>query len=137
MKTAVLLLVRKEAPDAAGKADVAASFQEAIVDVLVAKSLYALEQTGLNQLVVAGGVGANRRLRERLDFEAAAQGCTVFYPEFEFCTDNGAMIALAGGLRLGAGIAKSPPGEHAKVPGPDPSYAFTVKPRWDLSAAML
>ena len=137
LKTAVLLLVRKEAPDAAGKADVAASFQEAIVDVLVAKSLYALEQTGLNQLVVAGGVGANRRLRERLDFEAAAQGCTVFYPEFEFCTDNGAMIALAGGLRLGAGIAKSPPGEHAKVPGPDPSYAFTVKPRWDLSAAML
>ena len=124
LKTAVLLLVRKEAPDAAGKADVAAAFQEAIVDVLVAKSLYALEQTGLDQLVVAGGVGANRRLRERLDREAAEQGCSVFYPEFEFCTDNGAMIALAGALRLGAGLPN--PSEGA--------YAFTVKPRWDLSA---
>ena len=123
LKTAVLLLVRKEAPDAAGKADVAAAFQEAIVDVLVAKSLYALEQTGLNQLVVAGGVGANRRLRERLDREAAEQGCAVIYPEFEFCTDNGAMIALAGALRLGAGLTNPAGGD----------YAFTVKPRWDLA----
>jgi len=127
LKTAVLLLVRKESPDAAGRADVAASFQEAIVDVLVAKSLYALEQTGLNQLVVAGGVGANRRLRERLDREAGAQGCTVFYPEFEFCTDNGAMIALAGALRLGAGLP------HPAEAG----YAFSVKPRWDLSTMVL
>ena len=114
-------------PAAAARADVAASFQEAIVDVLVAKSLYALEQTGLNQLVVAGGVGANRRLRERLDRAAAEQGCAVFYPEFEFCTDNGAMIALAGALRLGAGLPNSTNGD----------YAFTVKPRWDLSATVL
>ncbi len=123
LKTAVLLLVRKQAPDAAARADVAASFQEAIVDVLVAKSLYALEQTGLDQLVVAGGVGANRRLRERLDHAAAEQGYAVFYPEFEFCTDNGAMIALAGALRLRAGLPQ--PAESG--------YAFTVKPRWDLS----
>jgi N6-L-threonylcarbamoyladenine synthase len=128
LKTAVLLLVRQKLaaegqPDEADKADIAASFQEAIVDVLVAKSLYALEQTGLDQLVVAGGVGANRRLRERLDREAAEQGYSVFYPEFEFCTDNGAMIALAGALRLGAGLPNPAEG----------GYAFTVKPRWDLS----
>ena len=154
LKTAALLLVRKEAPDAAGRADVAASFQEAIVDVLVAKSLYALEQTGLTQLVVAGGVGANRRLRERLDRAAAEQGYSVFYPEFEFCTDNGAMIALAGALRLGAGVVlqedflrgvgaaprprpvpnRTPIGPRAGLPQ---SYAFTVKPRWDLSATEL
>jgi N6-L-threonylcarbamoyladenine synthase len=127
LKTAVLLLVRREAPDAAGKADVAASFQEAIVDVLVAKSLYALEQTGLTRLVVAGGVGANRRLRERLDRAAAAEGCAVFYPEFEFCTDNGAMIALAGALRMGADLSRPAQGD----------YAFTVKPRWDLSTMVL
>ena len=150
LKTAVLLLVRKEAADAARadivagthvaagtdatvRADVAAAFQEAIVDVLVAKSLYALEQTGLDQLVVAGGVGANRRLRERLDREAAEQGCSVFYPEFEFCTDNGAMIALAGALRLGAGGRVFGASSLANVPEPERTYAFTVKPRWDLS----
>jgi len=125
LKTAVQLLVRKEAPDAAARADIAAQFQEAIVDVLVAKSLYALEQTGLDQLVVAGGVGANRRLRERLDRGAAEQGYSVFYPEFEFCTDNGAMIALAGALRMqGLGSGTQDSAEHA--------YAFNVKPRWDL-----
>ncbi|TAK71568.1 MAG: tRNA (adenosine(37)-N6)-threonylcarbamoyltransferase complex transferase subunit TsaD [Betaproteobacteria bacterium] len=143
LKTAVLLLVRKEAPDTAARADVAASFQEAIVDVLVAKSLYALEQTGLNQLVVAGGVGANRRLRQRLDREATEQGYTVFYPEFEFCTDNGAMIALAGALRLGAGIGANTPEalrmQGSVSPTPDSAartYAFTVKPRWDLSTSV-
>jgi len=140
LKTAVSLLVRKETPDAAAKADVAASFQEAIVDVLVAKSLYALEQTGLDQLVVAGGVGANRRLRERLDREAAGRGCAVFYPEFEFCTDNGAMIALAGALRLGAELRNNASGALRSGAGPgnpaEGAYAFTVKPRWDLSASI-
>jgi N6-L-threonylcarbamoyladenine synthase len=157
LKTAVQLLVRKEAPDAAARADVAAAFQEAIVDVLVAKSLYALEQTGLNQLVVAGGVGANRRLRERLDREAAEQGCSVFYPEFEFCTDNGAMIALAGALRFGAELRNNPSGvlrvgagiganpaealrvQGSGIPIQDPAartYAYTVKPRWDLSTSV-
>jgi len=166
LKTAVLLLVRKQAADAASRADVAAAFQEAIVDVLVAKSMNALEQTGLNQLVVAGGVGANRRLRERLDREAAERGHAVFYPEFEFCTDNGAMIALAGALRLGAELPNSGSGAlrlgaelpnsgsgalrlGAELPNsgsgalrlgaarlPDHAagaYAFTVKPRWELS----
>jgi len=150
LKTAVMLLVRKEAPDAAGKADIAASFQEAIVDVLVAKSMYALEQTGLKQLVVAGGVGANHRLRERLDRAAAVEGCAVFYPEFEFCTDNGAMIALAGALRLGGGVVGVDSVGAAPPPRPAPnrtpigpraglqqSYAFTVKPRWDLSTSGL
>jgi tRNA N6-adenosine threonylcarbamoyltransferase len=120
----------------------------------VAKSLYALQLTGLNQLVVAGGVGANRRLRQRLDREAAEQGYSVFYPEFEFCTDNGAMIALAGALRLGAGIPNNPSGairrdggigahapealrmQRAGSPTQDTAartYAFTVKPRWELS----
>ncbi|MBE0623730.1 MAG: tRNA (adenosine(37)-N6)-threonylcarbamoyltransferase complex transferase subunit TsaD [Burkholderiales bacterium] len=136
LKTAVLLLVRKEAPDAAGKSDVAASFQEAIVDVLTAKSMYALEQTGLTQLVVAGGVGANRRLRERLDRAAAERGCRVFYPEYEFCTDNGAMIALAGALRLGAGLVGAKLAVGASLlanASATPDYAFSVKPRWDLS----
>jgi len=144
LKTAVLLLVRREAPDAAGKADIAASFQEAVVDVLVTKSLYALERTGLSQLVVAGGVGANRRLRERLDGAAAEAGYTVFYPEYEFCTDNGAMIALAGALRLGAGSVgaslrpeRSPLGGLANMPAAQRTYAFTVKPRWDLSTMIL
>jgi N6-L-threonylcarbamoyladenine synthase len=141
-------------PDATDKADIAASFQEAIVDVLAAKSLYALEQTGLNQLVVAGGVGANRRLRERLDRDAAEHGYSVFYPQFEFCTDNGAMIALAGALRLGAelrddasgalrpgtGIDADPPhAPRVSLTGPktqdaaERDYAFSVKPRWDLA----
>jgi len=133
LKTAVLLLARKEADDAATRADIAASFQEAIVDVLVAKSLHALEQTGLTQLVVAGGVGANRRLRERLDRAAAERGHAVFYPEFEFCTDNGAMIALAGALRLGAELAGTR--SAASMSEPERAYAFTVKPRWDLAAA--
>jgi N6-L-threonylcarbamoyladenine synthase len=148
LKTAVMLLVRQKLaaggqPDEADKADIAASFQEAIVDVLVAKSLYALEQTGLDQLVVAGGVGANRRLRERLDRETAEQGCSVFYPEFEFCTDNGAMIALAGALRLGAGLGANPPEalrmQGSASPTQDSAartYAFTVKPRWDLSTSV-
>ena len=143
LKTAAQLLVRQQVPDAAGRADVAAAFQEAIVDVLVAKSLHALEQTGLDQLVVAGGVGANRRLRQRLDREAAEAGCSVFYPEFEFCTDNGAMIALAGALRLGAGIGADPAQAHGaagvRLGARDPAartYAFTVKPRWNLSTSV-
>jgi len=128
LKTAVMLLVRQMSTQgqqltASGRADIAASFQEAVVDVLAAKSLYTLEQTGLNQLVVAGGVGANRRLRERLSREASARGHSVFYPEFEFCTDNGAMIAFAAALRLGAGLSNST----------EAGYAFGVKPRWDLS----
>ena len=119
LKTAVLTLVRHAAFDEATKADVAAEFQEAVVDVLVAKCRAALAATGHRRLVIAGGVGANRRLRERLDATAAADGFAVYYPELELCTDNGAMIALAGALRLQASAPRG--------------YAFTVRPRWDLA----
>jgi N6-L-threonylcarbamoyladenine synthase len=108
--------------DDATRADLAASTQAAIVDVLVAKSLIALERTGLRRLVVAGGVGANRRLRSELDSQCARQGVQVHYPELHLCTDNGAMIALAAAMRLQAGLAL-----------PSQSYSFDVKPRWDLA----
>ena len=121
LKTAVLTAVRGKTLSAQDKADLAAEFQAAAVDVLVAKSLGALEETGLSQLVVAGGVGANKLLRERLTRQATLQGCRVFYPPLELCTDNGAMIALAGALRLAAANYKSAG-----------SHAFTVRPRWDL-----
>ena len=89
--------------DETPRADVAASFQEAVVDTLLIKCRRAMEQTGLERLVMAGGVSANRRLRQRLREMAESRGWTVFYPRLEFCTDNGAMIALAGCLRLQAG----------------------------------
>jgi N6-L-threonylcarbamoyladenine synthase len=118
LKTAVLTLTRKEGEEA--RADIAAGFQAAVVDVLVGKCLAALEQSGLDRLVIAGGVGANRALRERLNAEAANKGFAVFYPPLELCTDNGAMIAYAGALRLG--------GE-----GPTDGR-FGVRPRWELSS---
>ncbi|GIK35162.1 MAG: tRNA N6-adenosine threonylcarbamoyltransferase [Gammaproteobacteria bacterium] len=106
LKTAVLLKARELARDGqlaeADRADLASSFQEAVVDTLVAKSARALDATGLQRLVVAGGVGANRRLRQRLRDELTACGAHVYYPRNEFCTDNGAMVALAGSLRLPA-----------------------------------
>jgi N6-L-threonylcarbamoyladenine synthase len=114
LKTAVLTLVRNEQPD---PADVARAFIEAIVEVLVAKCARAVETTGLTQLVVAGGVGANMQLRAALDAEAARRGFDVFYPEPELCTDNGAMIALAAAYRL-TNAART--------------HSFNVKPRWDL-----
>lgn len=121
LKTAVLTAVRHAVIDEAAKADLAAEFQEAVADVLVAKCRAAIAATGHRRLVIAGGVGANRRLRERLDAAGAADRFAVHYPEPELCTDNGAMIALAGALRLQAG--ERPAG-----------YAFTVRPRWDLAA---
>ncbi len=124
LKTAVLTLVREqgEALSDTFKADAARAFQEAIVEVLVKKSLKAMKQTGLKQLVVAGGVGANRQLRAMLDEEAKRKRFRVHYPELAFCTDNGAMIALAGCLRLQAGAASKPAGD------------FAVQPRWPLMA---
>ena len=104
LKTAaVLALGRLDANDPAARADLACAFQEAVVDTLIAKSLRALDQTGFDALVVAGGVGANRRLRAGLAAEGARRGARVFYPRIEFCTDNAAMIARAGLERLQAG----------------------------------
>lgn len=105
LKTAVLTLVNQNKNtdgniDQQTRADICLAFQEAIVEVLVAKSLSALKQTGHQQLVVAGGVGANKQLREALTSRTQKIGCEVFYPPLEFCTDNGAMIAFAGALRL-------------------------------------
>lgn len=108
LKTAVALTVKQAGPlDDATRADIAAGVQEAIVDTLLSKTLRALDETGYETLVVAGGVGANRLLRERLAQAAARQGAKVFYPRIEFCTDNAAMIAVAGMARLKAGAHES------------------------------
>jgi N6-L-threonylcarbamoyladenine synthase len=103
LKTAVALAARAQPLDAQRRADIARGVQEAIVDTLCAKALRAIDDTGHRQLVVAGGVGANRELRARLTAALAARGGQVFFPRPEFCTDNAAMIALAGLLRLQAG----------------------------------
>jgi N6-L-threonylcarbamoyladenine synthase len=109
LKTAALLAVQR-ARDAAGgtladaaAADIAAAFQEAVVETLAIKCRRALEETGRKRLVVSGGVSANTRLRELLDASLAPLGARVYYPRLAFCTDNGAMIAFAGALRLAAG----------------------------------
>ena len=124
LKTAVLTLVRREGAagtsDERRRADIAREFQHAVVDVLVAKALAALGVTGHSRLVVAGGVGANRELRERLVTALAQRNGEVFFPDLEFCTDNGAMIALVGALRLGRAQCDD--------------YAFSVRPRWDLAS---
>ncbi len=106
LKTAVLVEVRRlreaGAWDEQARADIAASFEAAVVETLVLKARRALEQTGRERLVVAGGVGANRRLREALVTEVDIRRGRAFFPRPAFCTDNGAMIALAGALRLAA-----------------------------------
>lgn len=121
LKTAVLTLVKEQQEiDDQTRADICRAFQEAIVEVLVKKSLKALKQTGLNQLVIAGGVGANKQLRQQLDLQAQRKRFQVFYPPLEFCTDNGAMIAFAGAQRLKQAALND--------------GAYAVKPRWDMSA---
>lgn len=118
LKTAVLTLVRNASPNEKQKADIARAFQDAAVEVLVAKAMAAMEKTGGDRLVVAGGVGANQALREALSASAARRGIEVFYPPLEFCTDNGAMIALAGALRLAHEGCRD--------------YRYSVRPRWPL-----
>jgi len=128
LKTAVLTEVKRQGGSNVceqARADIARGFVDAIVDVLTAKALRALEQTGLDALVVAGGVGANRQLRERLERETAARGATVYFPPLNLCTDNGAMIALAGLAKL----RRVDPGALAR------SMSFSVRPRWPLSEA--
>lgn len=122
LKTAVLTLINNHKMTHQTRADIAFAFQEAAVDILTEKSLTALAQTGLTQLVVAGGVGANTELRKRLFRETTNSGTTVFFPELEFCTDNGAMIAFAGAMRL---LEQSI--HHSQAVN-----SFTVRTRWEL-----
>ena len=122
LKTAVMMQAKKLGDELEPrKADLAASTEAAIVDVLLKKSMAALKQTGLNRLVVAGGVGANSQLRQQLNAACAKQGVRVHYPELEFCSDNGAMIAMAAAMRLQSGVQAA-----------STTYAFDVKPRWGL-----
>lgn len=121
LKTAVRIEVARQrdrsvALEQTTRADIAASFQQAVIDSLVEKCLRAAAQTGLGRLVVAGGVGANQLLRERLTAEAATQAIEVFFPRPGLCTDNGAMIAFAGAQRL--------PGER--------SARIVARARWPL-----
>ncbi len=121
LKTAVLTTATAAGFAPEDRADLAAEFQAAAVEVLVAKAMAALRHCGLRQLVVAGGVGANLALRAALDAAAAKRKARVFYPELELCTDNGAMIAFAGAMRLMAG---------EQVEASDGRFA--VRPRWSL-----
>lgn len=127
LKTAVLTVVKNHpekdiaAIGTQDKADIARGFVDAIVDVLTAKCVNALKHTGLKRLVIAGGVGANRQLRASLDAAALKKRFKVFYPELEFCTDNGAMIAFAGAMRL-----------QINPQAAKRDYSFNVRPRWPL-----
>lgn len=129
LKTAVLTRLKSLTANGrivteAERANLAAATEAAIVDVLAHKSLQALKQTGLKRLVVAGGVGANRLLRERLVQALDRRGGQVFFPPLSLCTDNGAMIAFAAAQRVNAGLVNLD----------DTSHAFTVRPRWSLDA---
>ena len=120
LKTAVLTLTNQHQPlDENTRADIAGAFQDAVVDVLSTKCISALRKHRLKRLVVSGGVGANRQLRAALNTKAEEKGCQVYYPRLEFCTDNGAMIAFAGAMRL----------KH----GGKADHAFSIRPRWDLA----
>ena len=133
LKTAVMLEVRAAPMNEQRRADLACAVEEAIVDTLCQKTLRALEHTGLDSLVVAGGVGANRLLRARLAVEVAARGARVYYPRLEFCTDNAAMIAVAGLQRLsagerdrdGSGVRARWPLTELRPPGTTPAHGFT------------
>ncbi|WP_076592349.1 tRNA (adenosine(37)-N6)-threonylcarbamoyltransferase complex transferase subunit TsaD [Herminiimonas arsenitoxidans] len=125
LKTAVLTVVKNQTTNICeqDKANIARAFVDAIVEVLTAKCVTALKHTGLKRLVIAGGVGANQQLRASLNAAAAKKHFKVFYPELEFCTDNGAMIAFAGAMRL-----------QINPDAAKKDYAFNVKPRWPLDS---
>lgn len=125
LKTAVLTVVKNHTTNICeqDKANIARAFVDAIVEVLTAKCVTALKHTGLKRLVIAGGVGANQQLRASLNAAAAKKHFKVFYPELEFCTDNGAMIAFAGAMRL-----------QLNPDAAKRDYAFNVKPRWPLDS---
>jgi N6-L-threonylcarbamoyladenine synthase len=128
LKTAVLTAVRREGASSLceqPRADIARAFVDAVVDVLATKSMKALDETGLNTLVVAGGVGANVQLRARLAQETRKRGAIVFFPPPSLCTDNGAMIALAGLAKL----KRTRPALLVSAQG------FAVHPRWSLADA--
>ncbi len=133
LKTAVLTQVKKLGQTSEGgptdqqRADLAAATQQAIVDVLVKKSMLALKETGLKRLVVAGGVGANAELRRQLNTACAKRHVRVHYPELSLCTDNGAMIAMAASMRLQRGMAT--------LQAAGSGGGFEVRPRWALGAA--
>lgn len=129
LKTAVLTLTQQHSLDQQTRADIAYEFEQAVTDVLASKCIKALQQTGLQQLIVSGGVGANLILRAKLNQMVRAHGAQVHYPRLEFCTDNGAMIAFAGAMRVQYGQAGIAQTEH----GDAEQYAFSVKPRWDLA----
>ncbi|NII05302.1 tRNA (adenosine(37)-N6)-threonylcarbamoyltransferase complex transferase subunit TsaD [Luteibacter anthropi] len=118
LKTQVLLAWQKSDQSDQVRADIARGFEEAIVDTLAIKCRRALEATGAKRLVIAGGVGANKRLRAQLAEAGAADGFRVYFPRLQFCTDNGAMIALAGAIRLAAGQQQD--------------ETIQVQPRWSL-----
>ncbi|HEX6834601.1 MAG TPA: tRNA (adenosine(37)-N6)-threonylcarbamoyltransferase complex transferase subunit TsaD [Rudaea sp.] len=120
LKTQVLLAYQAHADDPTAKPDIARGFEEAIVETLLIKCRRALAATGNKRLVIAGGVGANRKLRADLAAAAEQDGFRVYFPRPLFCTDNGAMIALAGALRLQAGLHDG--------------TAIKVAPRWDLES---
>ena len=120
LKTAVLYLVRKQKKLTKEiKADIAYAFEDSITDVLVKKTIQALKQEGLKRVIISGGVGANKTLRNKIIAECNQNEFEYFFPDLTFCTDNGAMIALAGSLRL-------------KMPSKK-NYSFSVKPRWKLT----
>ena len=120
LKTAVLYLVRKQKKLTKEiKADIAYAFEDSITDVLVKKTIQALKQEGLKRVIISGGVGANKTLREKIITECNQNEFEYFFPDLTFCTDNGAMIALAGSLRLNM--------------RPKENYSFSVKPRWKLT----
>ena len=130
LKTAVLTAVNdaENPEDPQFRSDLALAFTEAVADVLTTKAVKAIKTTGIKQLVVAGGVSANKTLRASLIEACRKRGARVFFPPQRLCTDNGAMIAIAGMMRL----------EHMsseELAAATKRWSFSAKPRWTLSQA--